>query len=118
MRVVGENAADLGGTDKDRLRPRLVHPLLDLPLPREVDRFALDRQHLTVLTGKPAQQRAANHAAMARDPAFLPLREYGLASALMSPFPLRPLSQTNRSRHSPFPKPRLPRLFLTRIPHA
>lgn len=71
MRVVGENAADLGGTDKDRLRPRVVHPLLDLPLPREVDRFALDRQHLTVLTGKPAQQRAANHAAMARDPDFL-----------------------------------------------
>ena len=70
--IVGEDAADGGGGDEHRVGPRRGEPCLGLGLAAQIDLAAADGQNLAMLAVEPPHQRAADHAAMARDENALP----------------------------------------------
>ncbi len=67
QRVVGDDAADLGGREKHHLRTRRREPAIDRGLIGQVDLPTRHGQDLDPLAREPAHQRAADHAAMAGD---------------------------------------------------
>ena len=65
QRVVGDDAADLRGRQKHALRAHLREPAGHRGLIAQIDLAALDREQFDIFLAEPAQQRAADHAAMA-----------------------------------------------------
>ncbi len=72
--VVGEDAPDARRREKDRLRPGLPHPALDLILTSKIEHGAIGGQHLAVLRAEASHQGRADHAAVAGDPHPLALQ--------------------------------------------
>ena len=70
-RVVGVDAADLGGGEKHDIGLALADPGANLRLLAQIRRAAFDRQDLAILGRQPAHDRRADHAAMAGDPDLL-----------------------------------------------
>ncbi len=66
--VIGQDAADPRRRDHDHLRPVGREPTFDLRLPAEIALRLGRGQQRAWLALEPAQQRAADHAAMACDP--------------------------------------------------
>ena len=67
QRVVGDDAADLGGREKHHLRPLAREPIEHRGLVAEIELASISREQFDILAGQPPHQRAADHAAMAGD---------------------------------------------------
>ena len=67
QRVVGDDAADLGRRQEDRLRAFGGKPSVHRGLIAQIDLAARRRQQFDVFLRQPAHQRGADHAAMAGD---------------------------------------------------
>ena len=66
--VVGKDSANLGGGEDDRVGPSPRHPLPDGLLLAQIHIPSIHGEDFHVFPGKAAQDRRANHAAMASNP--------------------------------------------------
>ena len=67
QRVVGDDAADLGGREKHRLRTPGGEPSVHRGLIAQVELAPSSRDELDTLLRKPAYERRSDHAAMPGD---------------------------------------------------
>ncbi len=67
QRVVGDDAADLGGREKHHLRALGGEPAVDRGLIAQIGFAAARRQQFDIFRRQPAYQRRADHAAVAGD---------------------------------------------------
>ena len=67
-RHVGDDAANLRGSQEYGFRPPLLYPALDLCLPREIELLAGNGEKRAIFVSEATHQRGADHAAVAGDP--------------------------------------------------
>ena len=84
--VVGQDAADLGGGDEDRMRALIGHELSDLGLIAQVDPAPVLADDLAIASRfKSPDDGRADHAAMARHPDPLARQRVSLLSHVFAP---------------------------------
>jgi len=85
QRVVGDDAADLGGGEEDHLRAHAREPVEHGRLVAEIDLAAVHGDEPDLFPREPAHQRGSDHAAMAGDVDALALQLKRYACHLQHP---------------------------------